>query len=141
MARRDALGADLAGRFDQLLEFDFRVAQAARDGRLAGEITLDEGADDALLEARLEVDDVIGDAEKVCDAASIVRVVERAAAPGGAPLRPRAPCKRVSTRQPALVPELHRQADHAWGAVSAGRRIRIVPGQERRRGGAVHAAA
>ena len=67
--------------------------------------SLDEGADDVALEALLLVDDVIGDAEVLGDAAGVVDVVDRAAAAlhllGHALL----------AGETALVPELHGEAD------------------------------
>ena len=80
VAGGDAGGADLACGEQELIELEVVVAERARNGGAAGEILGDEGADDVLLEALLLVDEVVGDAEAVGDAACVVDVVDGAAA-------------------------------------------------------------
>ncbi len=105
VAGGDAVGADLAGGDEQLVELQVVVAERAGDGRASGEILVDEGADDVALEAVLLVDDVVGDAEVLGDAAGVVDVIDGAAAAlhllGHAFLAGEA----------ALVPELQGEAD------------------------------
>ena len=106
VAGGDALGADAVGHVEKLVELDEVVAEGAGDGRAAGEVLVDEGLDDLALEALFEVDDVVGNAELLGDAAGVVDVVERAAASGCAALG-------NEIGQAALVPQLHGQADDA----------------------------
>ena len=80
VAGGDAVGADLAGGGEELVELEVVVAEGAGDGRAAGEVLVDEGADDLGLEALLLVDDVVGDVEVLGDAAGVVDVVDGAAA-------------------------------------------------------------
>ena len=80
VAGGDAGGADLACGEQELVELEVVVAERAGDGGAAGEVLGDEGADDVLLEAHLLVDEVVGDAEAVGDAARVVYVVDGAAA-------------------------------------------------------------
>ena len=105
MAGGDALGADAAGGLEELVELQVVVAERAGDGRAAGEVFADEGLDDVLLEAALLVDDVVGDAELLGDAACVVDVVERAAASGDLL------GDAFLASQAALVPELKGEAD------------------------------
>src|SRR5438270_6808992 len=81
------------------------VAEAARDGRASGKIIGDEGADDVAFEALFVIDDVIGNADVLGDAACVVDIVEGAAAAGH--LLGHA----LVSGEAALVPELHGQAD------------------------------
>ena len=69
--------------FEKLIELDEVVAERAGDGRAAGEIFADERLDHLILEALLEVDDVIRDAQELRDVAGVVDVVERTAAASG----------------------------------------------------------
>jgi hypothetical protein len=82
------------------------VAERAGDRRAAGEVLVDEGTDHILLEALLLVDDVIGDAEVLGDAAGVVDVIQRTAAAGLRSVR-----DAVLAGQAGLVPELEREAD------------------------------
>jgi len=105
VAGRDALGADLAGGEEQLIELEVVVAERTGDGSSAGEVVGDEGADDLVLEAVLGVDEVIRNVEVLCDAASVVNIINRAAAAldglGHA----------GAASEAALVPELKGEAD------------------------------
>ncbi len=105
VAGGDALGADLAGGEQKLVELEVIVAERTGDGRSAGEVVGDEGADDLVLEAVLGVDEVVGDVEVLGDAAGVVDVVDGAAAAldgfGHA----------GTAGEAALVPELEGEAD------------------------------
>src|SRR5271167_2029441 len=100
-----AFRADLAGDYQELIELQVIVAEAARDGRTPGKIFRDERANDLALEALLVIHHVIRNADVLGDAAGIVNIVEGAASSlhglGHA----------FVTGEPALVPELHGQAD------------------------------
>jgi len=100
----DGFGAGLRGHVEELVKLDEVVAERARDGSAAGDVVLDEGLDDLLFEALLEVDDVERDAERLGHPARIVDVVERAAAAGRAAFGDQ-------LGHALLVPELHRHAD------------------------------
>ncbi len=102
----DRIGADLLRDRQQLIELKVVVAEAARDGSASRQILLHERTNDVALKAVLVIDYVIGNANRLGDAAGIVHVVQRAAA---ALDRVR---HALVPRQPALVPELHRQADN-----------------------------
>ena len=106
VAGGDAIGADGAGGLDECVELEVVVAERAGDGRAAVEILRDEGADDVLLEAGLLVDDVVGDAEVLGDAAGVVDVIQRAAAAGLGCIG-----NAVLAGQAGLVPELEGEAD------------------------------
>ena len=80
VAGGDAVGADLAGGDEELVELEVVVAEGAGDGGAAGEVLGDEGLDDVGLEALLLVDEVVGDVELLGDAACVVDVVDGAAA-------------------------------------------------------------
>ena len=123
--------ADLLRGRQQVVKLDVVVAQRAGDGRLAGQVALDEGPHHVGLKALLEVDHVEREAEEVGHAAGVVGVVERAAAAG---VDNRQRPRRSSTRglQAALVPELHGQADH---------RARLALLQERRSSRRIHPPA
>ena len=90
---------------EELVELEVVVAEGAGDGGAAGEVLGDEGADDLGLEAVLLVDEVVGDAEVLGDAAGVVDVVDGAAAAldglGHA----------FVAGEAALVPELEGEAD------------------------------
>jgi hypothetical protein len=72
------------------------------------QVLVDEGTHDVLLKALLLVDDVIGDAEVLGDAASVIHVIERTAAAGLRSLR-----DAVLAGQAGLVPKLESEADDA----------------------------
>ncbi len=105
MTGSQGVGANLLGHNQQLIKLQVIVAKAARNGRASRKILLDERTHHVALEALLVIDHVIRDADGLGDAARVVHVVERAAASLhrlGHALVP---------GQPALVPELHGQAD------------------------------
>ena len=110
----DALGSDLPGGVQQLVELHVIVAKRAGDGGASLEVIVNERADDGLLELALEIDHVIGDAEVLGDAARVVDVVDGAAAmlPGGLGVK-----LVLKLRQAALVPELHGEAYDRLAAV------------------------
>uniref|UniRef100_E6QM66 Uncharacterized protein n=1 Tax=mine drainage metagenome TaxID=410659 RepID=E6QM66_9ZZZZ len=84
VAGGDAGGTDLARGEQKLVELEVIVAERAGNWRAASEVIIDKGTNDVALEALLLVDDVVGDVERLGDAAGVVYVVERAAATGGA---------------------------------------------------------
>ena len=110
MAGGDALRADLPRRGEELRELDFGIAKAARDGGLAGQIALHERPHHGSFKLLFQVDDVVGNVEKVGHGARIVDVVERAAAPAGVAALARLLAQQL--RQAALVPKLHGQPHH-----------------------------
>ena len=105
MAGGDAVGADLAGGDEELVELEVVVAEGAGDGGASGEVLGDEGLDDFGFEAVLLVDDVVGDVELLGYVACVVDVVDGAAAAldgfGHA----------FVSGEAALVPELEGEAD------------------------------
>src|SRR6185437_3789270 len=106
MAGGDALGADLARGEQQRVELEVVVAESAGDGRAAGEVFADEGADDLRLEAGFLIDEVVGDVEMFRDGAGVVHVVEGAATAADVLWH------TLVAGEAALVPELQREADH-----------------------------
>ena len=84
VAGGDLCRPDLAGGEEKLVELEVVVAERAGDGRSASEVIVYEGPDDVALETLLLVDDVVGDVERLGDAAGVVDIVEGAAAPSGA---------------------------------------------------------
>src|SRR5215472_4234725 len=80
MAGGDLFGADLARGGEELVELEVVIAEGAGDGRAAGEVLADEGADDLVLKALLRVHEVVGDAEVLGDAAGVVDIIDGAAA-------------------------------------------------------------
>ena len=106
VACRHALCADLLRDDQELIELQMIVAEAAGDGRTSRKILFDERAYDVPLESLLVVDDVVGDADLLGDAARVVDIVDGTAASlhrlGHA----------IFSGQAALVPELHGQADN-----------------------------
>ncbi len=109
VAGGDALGADLAGGEEKLIELEVVVAEGAGDGGAAGEVFADEGADYLGLEAILRVDEVVGDAEVLGYVAGVVDVIDGAAAALGNGLGEAE--VGVVGGQAALVPELEGEAD------------------------------
>ena len=105
----DALGADLAGGEEELVELEVVVAEGAGDGGAAGEVFGDEGADYLCLEAVLGVDEVVRDAEVLGDVAGVVDVVDGATAALGDGLGEAE--VGVVGGEAALVPELEGEAD------------------------------
>src|SRR5581483_5848673 len=104
VAGGDLVGADGARGGEELIELEVVVAEGAGDGCAAGEVLGDEGADDLGLEAVLCVDEIVGDAEVLGDAAGVVDIVNGAAAAlhglGHA----------LAASEAALVPELQGEA-------------------------------
>ncbi len=133
----DGVSAHLARGVNKLRKLDFGVAQAAGDGRFARQVAFHKGAHHALLKAVFQVDHVVGKSQKAGHAASVIHVVERAAAPAGASGLTFLGAQKRG--QAPLVPELHGHADHGRRAVGIG--VRIVFSQQRRGHGTVHAAA
>jgi hypothetical protein len=109
VAGGDALSADLAGGEQKLIELEVVVAQGAGNGRTAGQVLADEGLDDFSLETVLRIDEVVGDAEVFGYMASVVDVVDGAAAALGNGLGQAE--VGVVGGQTALVPELEGEAD------------------------------
>jgi hypothetical protein len=104
MACGQTLGTNLARHAQKRLELHVRVAVGASNRSAAGEILIDEGAHDALLELLLEVHYVMRKIQVLGDTLGVVNVVERTAAVllGAVALQ---------FRQAALIPELHGEAD------------------------------
>src|SRR5438445_8072951 len=105
MAGGNLIGANLPGYNKKLVKLQVIVAETARDRSAPGKVLLDERTHDIALKALLVIDHVVGDAEGLGNAASIVNVVDRTAAAldgfGHA----------FVSRETALVPELHGQAN------------------------------
>src|ERR1700722_4644859 len=80
MAGGEAGGADLPRHAGEGGEFNVGVAIGAGDGGAAGEILVDERADDARLKLVFEIHDVVGEVEVLGDALGVVDVVDGAAA-------------------------------------------------------------
>jgi len=93
------LAAEVAGEFHQVLELHRLVAADAGDRRLAAGVAVGEILDHGGAEALLPVQHVVGDVERVGDAARVVDVLAGAA---GALL----------LHGGAMVVELQRGADH-----------------------------
>src|SRR5262249_50362109 len=106
MTGSQTIGSDLTRNQEQLIKLQMVVAQAARDGRAAGEILTHEGAHDFILEPALLVYDVVRNANRFRDAACIVNIVK-----GTATSLDRLG-HSLPTGQPALIPELHREPDY-----------------------------
>ncbi len=105
VACRDLVGADLASGGEELIELEVIVAESAGNRRAAGEVLVDERTDDLGLEPVLRVDEVVGNAEVLGDAARVVYVVDGTAAAlhrfGHA----------LAAGEAALIPELQREPD------------------------------
>ena len=99
MAGRQRIGAEFPGGRQQIAELDRAVARDAGDRRLAGQIAFGEAVDHRLAEARLVVEHVMRDAERLGDPAGIVDILAGAA---GA----------LAVRRGAVIVELQRDADH-----------------------------
>jgi len=109
VAGGDAGCADGAGGLEKLVELEVVVAERAGDGRAASQVLVDKGLDDVALEAGLLVDNVVGDAEVLGDAAGVIHIIERAAATGLRSL-----CRvgdSALAGQTGLVPQLKGEAD------------------------------
>ncbi len=98
VARRQCVRAELARGRQQVGELDGLVARHAGDGRLAGDIALREGVDHGFLETLLVVKHVMGNAERLGDAAGVVDVLAGAARTG-------------AVHRGTMIVELQRHAD------------------------------
>jgi hypothetical protein len=101
--RRQNFSPNLPSGNQQLVELQMIVAKAARNRRAPAQIILHKWPHHVPLEALLLIHHVIRNADFLRDAARVVNIVDRAAA---AMHRLR---HALAARQPALVPELHRQ--------------------------------
>src|SRR6267378_3212731 len=124
VAGRQAVGSDLARSHQQRIELHVVVAMSARNRGAPGEILLNEWLHHSFFEPLFVVHHVVRHSQVLRHALRVVHVIDRAAA-----LSVRA--ITVELRQAALVPELHRQADHRKPALD----------KHRRDSRAVHAAA
>jgi hypothetical protein len=124
VAGGDAVGADLAGGDEELIELEVVVAEGAGDGSAAGEVLADEGLNDFCLESLLLVDDVVRDAELLGYVAGVVDIIDRAAA------ALHGLGHSLVTGEAALVPELEGEADE----------VVALRAQERGYGGGVNAS-
>ncbi len=105
MAGGNLIGANLPCHNEKLVKLQVIVAETARDRRASGKILLDKRPHHIALKALFVIDHVIGNAEGLGHAASIVHVVDRTAAAlhgfGHA----------FVSGKTALIPELHGQAN------------------------------
>ena len=112
----DAVCANLPSGDKELVELEVVVAKGAGDGCAAGEVLADEGLDDFCFEAGLLIHHIVRDVELFGYVASVVDVVDAAAAAldgfGHA----------FVASEAALVPELEGEADDgvALGAQKCG---------------------
>lgn len=109
VAGGDALGADLAGGEEELIELEMVVAEGARDGGAAGEVFADEGANDFFFEACLSIHQIVGNSQVLGYMTRVVDVVDGAAAAlrdGFGQTLASVICGKA-----ALVPELEGEAD------------------------------
>src|ERR1019366_782442 len=83
MACSNALRADLPRRGKELGKLDLGVAEAARNGSLAGQVAFHEGPHHSRFKLLFQIDNVVGDVQKIGHGARIVNVIERTAAPTG----------------------------------------------------------
>ena len=79
MARRQRIGAQIAGGREQVLELDFAVAGNAGNGRLTVQIAVGELVDHGLAKAAFVVENVMRHVERFGDAACIVDILASAA--------------------------------------------------------------
>jgi hypothetical protein len=79
MAGGEAIGAELAGKGDQVNELHALVAARAGHRRAAVGIFIDEAVDHALAEAAFVIEHVMGDSQALGDAARIINVLPGAA--------------------------------------------------------------
>src|SRR6185503_6638233 len=77
----ERIRSQLQGGVEQVGELDLLVAGDAGDGRLARRVAVGEGLDHAGPEARLVVQNVVGNAEPVGHPAGVVDVLAGAAGP------------------------------------------------------------
>ena len=109
VAGGDALGADLAGGKEKLIELEVVVAEGAGDGGAAGEVFGNEWTDHFVFKTRLSINQVVGDAEVLGYVAGVVDVVDGAAATLGDGFGEAE--VGVVGGETALVPELESEAD------------------------------
>ena len=76
----DGVGAECLRAIEQRGEFQIAVAVGARQRRAPGRVLTDEIRHDVILKLPLEVDDVVGNADRGRDAAGVMQIVDRAAA-------------------------------------------------------------
>ena len=79
MTGRQFLGAQFYRHVEEILELDLLIAGHARDRRLAGHVAVGEARHHLFGEAALVIEDVVGDADEVGDAACILDVLTSAA--------------------------------------------------------------
>ena len=82
------------------------VAQTAGYGRPSRQILFNKGPHHVLLKALLMIDHIVGDIERLGDAAGVIDIINRTAASADM-LR-----HAFVAGKPPLVPELHRQSDN-----------------------------
>src|SRR5258707_1065947 len=107
VSRSKEVGANLPRGDQQLIELQVIVAKAARNRRASGEILLHERPHYVLLKTFFMIYDVVRNAQVFGDAASVVNILNRAAASlhllG----------HTLASGKAALVPELHGQANYS----------------------------
>src|SRR5262245_8674316 len=79
VTRGDVRRSDPLRHLPELVELDEVVAERAGDRRAAGQVLAHKRGDHLLLEALLEIDDVVGNAEALGYVARIVDIVDGAA--------------------------------------------------------------
>src|SRR5208337_1874147 len=105
MAGGNLVGANLPCYNKKLIKLQVIVAQTTRDRRAPGQVLFDKRTHHIALEALLVIHHVVGDAQGLGHAASIVNVVDRAAPPLHGFRH------AFVSGKTALIPELHGQAD------------------------------
>jgi hypothetical protein len=117
VAGGDAARADPLRGLEELVELQVIVAERAGDGRAPGQVLGDKGADDVRFKALLLVDDVVGNAQMLGDAAGVVDIIQRAAAAGLRRVR-----NAVLAGQPRLILKLKRQPNDSATVMGEHRR-------------------
>ncbi len=107
MSRRDAACADRLRGLEQLVKLEVVVAERAGDGRASCQVLGDKGPDDGLFKPLLLVDDVVGNAKMLSDAAGVVNIIQRTAAAGLGRV-----WNAVLARQPRLIPKLQSKSNY-----------------------------
>src|SRR5713226_2208554 len=114
MAGGERRGAEIARGRQKIAKLDPLIAADAGDRRLAAAIAISEIVDDLPLEPALVIENVMGDAETLCDAPGIGDVLASAA-------------RALAPRSRAMVVELQRDADDLKAALhQQGRRHRRI---------------
>jgi hypothetical protein len=124
VSRGQHVRANLPRGNQQLVKLKMVVAQAARNRRAPGKILVNKRTHHVALKALLMVHHVIRNSQLLGHATRVIHVVNRAAASLHL-LR-----HALVSGQPALVPELHRQANH----------VMPLSAQHGRNGGRIHTA-